>query len=59
MRKVAKSRKHRSKHIDKDKEGLLGLSMLGLSGFHICDIHSKKTAPTLFRKRRIRKAVLA
>jgi hypothetical protein len=53
-----KSRKISSKIIKKDKEGLMGLSILGLSGFHICDLCDKKAVPAFFKKKRLKKAVL-
>jgi len=58
MRMVAKTKKANSQRINKDKEGFLGLSMLGLSGFRICDICVKKSAPILFKQKRVKKAVL-
>ena len=59
MKTVTKTKKSRSRSINKDEEGLMGLSMLGLSGFHICELCEKKAVPAFFKKKRIRRAALA
>lgn len=59
MKTVIRTKKSRSKRIDKNKENLMGLSMLGLSGFHICNLCDKKAVPAFFKKKRTKRAVLA
>ena len=58
MKKVTKAKKTGAK-INKNKESLMGLSMLGLSGFHICDIYNRKSAPVFFKRKREKKTALS
>ncbi len=46
------------KATQEDKEDLMGSSMLGLSGFHICNLCDKEAVPSFFKKKRTKKAVL-
>ena len=59
MGKATKAKKTRRKNNGKNNGELLGISMIGLSGFRICAMYDEKSVPSLFKRKTSRKPALS